>query len=90
MPTQETNPALYKRVLIADDDSFVRGSLAAVLESEGERLSSSAAGSALISVFARSAREASAERVIAGAPSERGCTRARATSIELPCLRKLQ
>src|SRR3989442_1361406 len=35
MLTPETNPALHKRVLIADDDSFVRGSLAAVLESEG-------------------------------------------------------
>jgi len=33
--TPEANPALHKRVLIADDDSFVRGSLAAVLESEG-------------------------------------------------------
>jgi len=33
--TPEANPASYKRVLIADDDSFVRGSLAAVLESEG-------------------------------------------------------
>ena len=31
----ETQPALHKRVLIADDDSLVRGSLAAVLESEG-------------------------------------------------------
>jgi len=35
MPTLEINPALHKRVLIADDDSLVRGSLAAVLESEG-------------------------------------------------------
>ena len=35
MRTPETNPALPKRVLIADDDSVVRGSLAAVLESEG-------------------------------------------------------
>jgi len=35
MLTSETNPGLYKRVLIADDDSLVRGSLAAVLESEG-------------------------------------------------------
>src|SRR5436190_17382223 len=33
--TPEANPALHKCVLIADDDSFVRGSLAAVLESEG-------------------------------------------------------
>ena len=33
--TSETNPALHQRVLIADDDSLVRGSLAAVLESEG-------------------------------------------------------
>jgi CheY-like chemotaxis protein len=31
----ENRPALPKRVLIADDDSLVRGSLAAVLESEG-------------------------------------------------------
>jgi CheY-like chemotaxis protein len=35
VPTSEANPNLHKRVLIADDDSFVRGSLAAVLESEG-------------------------------------------------------
>ena len=35
MLTPKTNPALRKCVLIADDDSFVRGSLAAVLESEG-------------------------------------------------------
>ena len=35
MLTPETKPALQKRVLIADDDSLVRGSLAAVLESEG-------------------------------------------------------
>ena len=35
MLTPETNLALHKRVLIADDDSLVRGSLAAVLESEG-------------------------------------------------------
>src|SRR6266478_5369317 len=35
MFTPETNPALHKRVLIADDDFLVRGSLAAVLESEG-------------------------------------------------------
>ena len=35
MRTPETNPALPRRVLIADDDSVVRGSLAAVLESEG-------------------------------------------------------
>jgi DNA-binding response OmpR family regulator len=33
--TPATNSALLKRVLIADDDSLVRGSLAAVLESEG-------------------------------------------------------
>jgi CheY-like chemotaxis protein len=33
----QTNPsnALHKRILIVDDDAFVRGSLAAVLESEG-------------------------------------------------------
>ena len=35
MPAPGTNSALHKRVLIADDDSLVRGSLAAVLESEG-------------------------------------------------------
>jgi len=35
MPTPKPNPALHKRVLIADDDSLVRGSLASVLESEG-------------------------------------------------------
>src|SRR5882672_7282117 len=35
MFTPETNLASPKRVLIADDDSLVRGSLAAVLESEG-------------------------------------------------------
>ena len=35
MLTPETNLASPKRVLIADDDSLVRGSLAAVLESEG-------------------------------------------------------
>ena len=35
MLTSNTNPALLQRVLIADDDSLVRGSLAAVLESEG-------------------------------------------------------
>src|SRR5436190_21700000 len=33
--TPEANPALHKRVLITDDDSFVRGRLAAVLQSEG-------------------------------------------------------
>ena len=31
----EANATLYKRVLVADDDAVVRGSLAAVLESEG-------------------------------------------------------
>jgi len=35
MLNPETSPDLPKRVLIADDDSIVRGSLAAVLESEG-------------------------------------------------------
>ncbi|SRR6266550_2673283 len=35
MLAPENNPPLHKRVLIADDDSRVRGSLAAVLESEG-------------------------------------------------------
>src|SRR5206468_1299266 len=35
MLTAKTDPALYKRVLIADDDSGVRGSLGAVLQSEG-------------------------------------------------------
>ncbi len=35
MLTPENNPALHKRVLIADDDSLVRGSLAEVLASEG-------------------------------------------------------
>src|SRR6267154_2069608 len=35
MLAPENNLALPKRVLIADDDSLVRGSLAAVLESEG-------------------------------------------------------
>src|SRR5690242_10486993 len=35
MRTPKTNSGLVKCVLIADDDSFVRGSLAAVLESEG-------------------------------------------------------
>jgi two-component system response regulator DesR len=35
MLNPENHPALPKRVLIADDDSLVRGSLAAVLESEG-------------------------------------------------------
>ena len=35
MLNPETSPDLPKRVLIADDDSLVRGSLAAVLESEG-------------------------------------------------------
>jgi pilus assembly protein CpaE len=35
MPNRETNADLHKRVLIADDDSIVRGSLAAVLQSEG-------------------------------------------------------
>src|SRR5258706_15496035 len=35
MITTDPNPVLPKRVLIADDDSLVRGSLAAVLESEG-------------------------------------------------------
>jgi CheY-like chemotaxis protein len=34
-PQPEAAPALHNRVLIADDDAFVRGSLAAVLESEG-------------------------------------------------------
>ena len=34
MLAPENNPALQKRILIADDDSLVRGSLAAVLESE--------------------------------------------------------
>jgi len=33
--TPKTSPALHKRVLIVDDDSLVRGSLAAVLRSEG-------------------------------------------------------
>jgi CheY-like chemotaxis protein len=32
---QQLSPALHKRVLIADDDTIVRGSLAAVLQSEG-------------------------------------------------------
>jgi DNA-binding response OmpR family regulator len=35
MLNPETSPDLSKRVLISDDDSIVRGSLAAVLESEG-------------------------------------------------------
>jgi len=35
MLTRNANPRLVKCVLIADDDSLVRGSLAAVLESEG-------------------------------------------------------
>ena len=35
MLSPENNSILLKRVLIADDDSLVRGSLAAVLESEG-------------------------------------------------------
>ena len=35
MLNPEADPDLPRRVLIADDDSFVRGSLAAVLESEG-------------------------------------------------------
>jgi len=34
MLAPENNPALQKRILIADDDSLVRGSLAAGLESE--------------------------------------------------------
>ena len=34
MLSPENKPALHKRVLIADDDSLVRDSLAAVLESE--------------------------------------------------------
>src|SRR5439155_8930235 len=34
MLSPENNSTLHKRVLIADDDSLVRGSLAAVLESE--------------------------------------------------------
>jgi DNA-binding response OmpR family regulator len=34
-PPPETSDAVHNRVLIADDDAMVRGSLAAVLESEG-------------------------------------------------------